>query len=224
MKFIKGQQEKQVKEIFQKLKDDVKLVFFTQELECQFCRETRQLLREITELSDGKITLDIYNFAIDKEKVQEYGVDKIPAIVVQGAKDYGIRFYGIPSGYEFTSLVSSIVAVSKNESGLSEETKSRLKELKEPIHIQTFVTVTCPYCPKAVELSHRLAIESDLIRADMVEAMEFPQLVQKYNVMSVPKTVVNDKLEFEGALPEKEYVDNILSVLNVKEQSEEKPT
>ncbi len=213
MSLIKKEQQDQLKEIFSKLENDVKLIFFTQEMECQYCTQTRELLNDIADLSNNKISVEIYDFISDKEVVEKYKIDKIPATVVEGQKDYGIRFYGIPAGYEFTSLIGTIMAVSKRESNLSEETKSALKQLKEPVHIQTFVTVTCPYCPKAVELSHRLAIESDLIMADMVESSEFPHLVQKYNVMSVPKVVINDKIVFEGALPEKEYVEKLMKIL-----------
>lgn len=213
MSLIKEAQQKQLKEIFSKLENNVKLIFFTQEMECQYCAQTRQLLTDVADLSNSKITVEVYDFLSDKDIVEKYKIDKIPATVVEGQKDYGIRFYGIPAGYEFTSLIGTIMAVSSGKSNLSEETKSALKKIKEPVHIQTFVTVTCPYCPKAVELSHRLAMESDLISADMVESSEFPHLVQKYNVMSVPKIIINDRIEFEGALPEKEYVENLMKIL-----------
>lgn len=213
MNLIKKEQQKQLKEIFDKLENNVKLIFFTQEMECQYCAQTRQLISDVADLSNSKISVEVYDFVSNKDIVEKYKIDKIPATVVEGQKDYGIRFYGIPAGYEFTSLIGTIMAVSKGESNLSEETKSALKKLKELVHIQTFVTVTCPYCPKAVELSHRLAMESDLITADMVESAEFPHLVQKYNVMSVPKIIINDKIEFEGALPEREYVENLMKIL-----------
>lgn len=213
MSLIKKEQQKQLKEIFDKLENNVKLIFFTQEMECQYCAQTRQLISDVADLSNSKISVEVYDFVSNKDIVEKYKINKIPAIVVEGQKDYGIRFYGIPAGYEFTSLIGITMAVSKGESNLSEETKSALKKLKEPVHIQTFVTVTCPYCPKAVELSHRLAMESDLITADMVESAEFPHLVQKYNVMSVPKIIINDKIEFEGALPEREYIENLMKIL-----------
>lgn len=209
MGFLKDAQQKQLKTLFEKLDNSVKLVFFTQEIECQFCRETGQLLGEIVSLSD-KITLETYNFALDKDKVERYKIDKIPAIVVEGQKDYGIRFYGIPAGYEFTSLINSIMAVSSGKSGLSKGTRSIVSQLKSPVHIQVFVTLTCPYCPKAVEMAHKLAIESDLITADMVESSEFPHLVHRYSVMAVPKVIINESIEFEGALPEKEFVENVM--------------
>ena len=119
----------------------VKLVNFTQALECQFCAETRQLVEEVATLSD-KIELEVHNFAIDKEKVEEYGVDKIPAIAILGEKDYGVRYYGIPSGYEFSSLIEDIIDVSKREVELLPVTKEVLAGITEPLHFQVFVTPT----------------------------------------------------------------------------------
>lgn len=185
----------------QTLAAPVKLLFFTQTIACQFCRETGQILEEVAALSD-KITLETYNFVTDKEVAERYGIDKIPATVVMSDKDYGIRFYGIPSGYEFTSLIEDIVAVSHGESGLADETIAALDTITEPIHLQVFVTPTCPYCPSAVRLAHSMAIASERVRADMVEAIEFPHLAHKYNVYGVPRTVINEETHLEGAAPE----------------------
>jgi len=211
MALIQESQQEQLKDRFKELDGNVKLIVFTQEMECQYCKETRQLMEEVAALSD-KIAVEVYDFVSDADKVEKYKIDKIPATVIEGEKDYGIRFYGIPVGYEFTSLIGGIIAVSKGESDLSEETKAALDELKDAVHIQVFVTLTCPYCPRAVEMAHRLAIESDLIAADMVESAEFPHLTQKYSVMAVPKVIVNEDIQFEGALPEKEFVENVMKV------------
>lgn len=188
------------------LVDPVKLVMFTQEFECQFCAETRQIVQEVAELSE-KISTEIYDFVGDKATADLFGVDKIPAILVLRMedgkdKDYGIRFYGIPSGYEFTSIIEDILDVSRGESGLQPKTREAIAEISEPVHLQVFVTPTCPYCPQAVRLAHRLAIESDLIKADMVEAIEFPHLSNKYHVHGVPRTVINETIHQEGAVPE----------------------
>ncbi|MCK5119172.1 MAG: thioredoxin family protein, partial [Candidatus Latescibacteria bacterium] len=107
MSLLKEKDREQVQKTFGKLTGNVRLVMFTQEIECPYCRETRELMQEIASLSD-KIIAEVYDFVSDKEKVEQYGIDKIPAIVVEGEKDYGIRFYGIPGGYEFTSLMEDI--------------------------------------------------------------------------------------------------------------------
>jgi len=185
----------------QTLVNPVKLVFFTQEIACQFCRETGQILEEVAELSD-KITVETYNFVTDKEVADRYGVDKIPATIVMGDVDYGIRFYGIPSGYEFTSLIEDVIDVSRGKTELLPETADALAQIEEPVHIQVFVTPTCPYCPSAVRMAHSLAIASENVRADMVEAIEFPHLANKYSVYGVPRTVINEETHLEGAAPE----------------------
>jgi glutaredoxin-like protein len=126
---------------FAGLVNPVKIINFTQTIECNYCGETRQIMEEVTSLSD-QISLEVYNFIEDKDKADAYGIDKIPATVVQGEKDTGIRFYGIPSGYEFMTLLDSISMVSKGESGLSEASKEQLATLTGPIHIQVFITPT----------------------------------------------------------------------------------
>jgi glutaredoxin-like protein len=194
------------KEFEANLVNPVKLVMFTQTMECQYCTETRQIVEEVAGLS-GKITPEILDFVVDQETAQRYAIDKIPAIAVLGTKDgqdkdYGVRFYGIPSGYEFTSLIEAVLAVSKGQSGLKPKTKKALAKIKVPVRIQVFVTPTCPYCTHAVHLAHQFAIESDLITADMVEAIEFPHLANKYHVQGVPRIVFGETVQQEGAVPE----------------------
>jgi glutaredoxin-like protein len=187
----------------------VTLVNFTQQLECQLCGKTRGLLDELVRLSD-KLSLEVYNFQLDKTEVSQYRVDKIPAIAVAGDKDYGIRFYGIPSGYEFVSLLGAVLHVSSGDSGLKPETLDQLGELDRPVHLQVFVTPTCPHCPRTVMLAHQLALASDLVTAAMVEATEFPQLVHRYGIRSVPHTVVNEEISIHGAMAEVDYVRQVV--------------
>lgn len=205
MALLNDQIRDQVRNEFNDLTGDVKLVLFTQKMECQYCSETRELAEELAALTD-KISIEVFDFEDDKEAVETYNIDKIPAMaIVKGGtepRDYGIRLYGIPSGYEFSTLLEDIVMVSSGESGLAEETKTELAQLTKPLHLQVFVTPTCPYCPRAVRLAHMMAMESDLVTGDMVEAIEFPHLSNKYNVMGVPRTVINEHAYLEGAAPE----------------------
>ena len=124
----------------------VKLVMFTQAaqaLECEMCAETRALVEEIAALAPaGKLTVEVKDFVADTAAVETYKVDKIPAIAIVGAKDHGIRYYGIPAGYEFSSLMDDIVTVSKGESGLAPATKAAVARINQPVHIQVYVTPT----------------------------------------------------------------------------------
>ena len=132
---------KAVAEQLAELNNSVKMIVFTQETECMYCKETRNLAEELSELSD-KISLEVYDFVADKEIADKYKIDKIPATIVMGEEDYGIRFFGIPSGYEFASLLQSVKMIGSGDSGLSEESRDFLKNLKQDLHFQVFVTPT----------------------------------------------------------------------------------
>jgi glutaredoxin-like protein len=196
-------------ELNEKMENAVKIVMFTQELECRFCSDTRQLIQEFATLND-KITVEVYDFMADADKVKEYGIDKIPALAIVGKKDYGVRIYGIPYGYEFQTLIEAVINVSRGRTDLSDNTKAILAEVKAPVHIQVFVTLTCPHCPVAAAIAHKLAVESDMVRADVIEAGEFPTLAQKYAILGVPKIVINEKVEFVGAFNEDLFAEHVL--------------
>jgi glutaredoxin-like protein len=201
----------QLKKIFDtKLEGEVKVIMFSQELECETCKDTKELVLELSELSP-KIKAEIYDFSKDREKVEEYSIDKIPAIALVGRRNYGIRFFGAPSGYEFMALIEDIGDVSKGKTNLSAQTKEKLNSIRKPVHIQVFTTPTCPYCPQDVRLAHQFAIENESIRADMVEVVEFPFLCQRYSVIGVPKVVINETTNFVGALPEERFLEYLLT-------------
>jgi len=216
MPLLNEEVKEQVKQQLVDLAGPVRLVMFTQDFECQYCAETRQLVQEVAQLSK-QIEAEIYDFVADEDKAEELGVDKIPAVAVVGEEDYGIRFYGIPSGYEFTSLLEAIRTAAAGKPDLSEETLDALSELSESVHIQVFVTPTCPYCPQAVVLGHQMAVASPMVRADMVEAQEFPYLTTKYQVMGVPRTVINESTHVEGAAPESMVLDKLQEALAAEE-------
>jgi alkyl hydroperoxide reductase subunit AhpF len=142
MPILKASDQEAVRQEFQRMQGPVKLVVFSQELvAADLCRQNEQLVREVAELDD-RISVEVLNPAIDRERTEAYGVDQVPAIVVEGARDYGIRFFGIPSGYEFSNLIDSIIVASSGEPALSEATKSSLAELTSDVHIKVFSTPT----------------------------------------------------------------------------------
>jgi glutaredoxin-like protein len=212
MTHIQEKDKEYLREEFSRMKQNVKLVCFTRKDSCQYCKMTCEILQELQELSE-KISLEIYDFDQDKARVESYKIDKVPAVVIEGDKDYGIRYFGIPAGHEFGSVIENIMDLSHKKTSLNEETKQALKKLGKPLHIQVFVTPACPYCPRAVRLAHQMAIESDQVRSDMVEATEFPQLSNHYEVSAVPKIIINDVVHFEGSLPERDYLKKVLEAL-----------
>lgn len=212
------------------LVDKVTLIHFTQEpsrlvlpdhlkgQECMFCKETKALLKEVCSLSE-KLELVLYDFSADADKAEDFNITKIPATLVTNERAKNLRFFGIPSGYEYMSLIEAVVDASKGTSGLKPETKEALKTLNTDIHMQTFVTPTCPYCTMSVRIAHQMALESPRITADMIEATEFPHLAQKYSVTGVPRTILNETVAIEGAVPEETFLNHILELVHPKKEA-----
>jgi alkyl hydroperoxide reductase subunit AhpF len=141
MALIRDEDAAQIRERLQQMVNPVKLVHFTQELNLELGPATLQLVKELVALSD-KLSLQVFNFLLDKQPVGAYGVDKVPATVIRNAKDFGIRFYGLPAGYEFPTLLDAILAVSKGDSGLLATSRKKLAQLAQPLHLEVFVTPT----------------------------------------------------------------------------------
>jgi glutaredoxin-like protein len=201
------------------IEEPVRLLFFTQTIGApETAMVARQVLDEIVGLSD-LLTLEEVNFILEQDRAREYGIEQIPAIVLlKGDQDTRIRFLGAPAGYEFMSLIEAVILAGTNDSGLTPDSRALVAEhVTAPLEIQVFVTPTCPHCPRAVTLAHRLAVESPFIRAFCIEATEFMELSRKFRVTGVPKTVVNDSIEILGALPEDQFVRAILQADAVDE-------
>jgi alkyl hydroperoxide reductase subunit AhpF len=142
MPILQARDEEAVRQEFQRIQGPVKLVVFSQELVAgDLCRQNEQLIREVAAL-DERITVEVLNPAIDRERAEGYGIDQVPATVVEGARDYGLRFLGIPSGYEFSNLIDSIIVASSGETGLSDATKTSLAGLTGDVTIKVFSTPT----------------------------------------------------------------------------------
>jgi glutaredoxin-like protein len=205
---ISDLEKESIKKKFVSVVNDVEIAVFSQEFECQFCKETRDLMLELGALSD-KIKITIYDFVKNGDEAIKYKIKKIPAIAITGKKDYGIRYYGVPGGYEFPAFVDDIIDVSKGTTTLPDNIRKKLADIKKPVHMQVFVSPTCPYCPKAARIAHQFAIENEFIRADIIEMTEFPYLVQRYRIMSTPHIVINEDTSFVGAQPPEMFVEQI---------------
>ncbi|RLF82540.1 glutaredoxin, partial [Thermococci archaeon] len=132
-------------EFFSKLINPVRLLVFIGKDHCQYCDQLKQLVEEISELSN-LVTYELHDFDSEKELAEKYRINIAPAVVItQGGKDLGVRYFGLPAGNEFGSFLEDIVDVSKGETDLLEETKEALKGINKDVQIYVFVTPTCPY-------------------------------------------------------------------------------
>ena len=183
----------------------VRLVFFEQSIGCETCAPTRRVLEEIVE-ENADVSLDVLNLVLDKEKAAEYAVDRVPAIVIAAPGRDRIRYYGAPLGNELPTLLATINMTATGETALTEQSRAQLRALSAPVALQVFFTPTCVYCPQMISLANQIAIESPLVTAVAIDATGFPDLVRRYNVNGVPKTVINGTTEIMGAMPEDQFV------------------
>lgn len=162
---------KDVRKALGDLPSPVTLTLFTKD-GCPTCGDLVQLVREMSEV-DPQIRARVLSFEREPAEAMSLGVEDAPAIAVTGTRDYGIRFYGTPGGFEFASFLDAIRSVSRGESSLPANLQKQLSSLEKPVRIRVFVTPSCPYCPQAVETANHIAMAADGVKAEMVEAMEF---------------------------------------------------
>jgi alkyl hydroperoxide reductase subunit AhpF len=145
-------QKEQVRKLFlENLDKPVTIILFTQREAslpvpggthvCETCAQTEEILRNISELN-SKLDLRIYDLVSEQVMARQYGIEEIPGIVLLGEKDYGIRYHGVPSGYEFAAVLQAIISVSRRRGELSDRTKRALARISHPVHAKIFVTPT----------------------------------------------------------------------------------
>ncbi len=195
----------------------------------EYSEWTESLLLELGDLSD-MIEVRVIDVKIDPEALEEFNVTRTPTILLDPRKGYKIRYMGAPLGYEAWAFVETIILLSRDESGLSERTKEILNSVRQfdhlnDVHIMTFVTPTCPYCPYQVLLANKFAIElRGILEADCIEAYENPDLADNYQVSAVPHNVIllredGDEVILDtsvGSQPEEKYAMDLLRSLRSK--------
>ncbi len=201
----------EIKKLFEEIKDEVKLIFVSKE-NCEYCPNISELVDELGSLS-SMIKVEKYDIN-NKEIVNKYKIDRAPVIIVDGKNKGLVRFFGIPSGHEFGPFLMTIIDASRGESKeLPNELIEQIKKIDKPLRMLVFITPSCPYCPHSVRIAHIMAIYNKNIFGDAVEAIEFNEWANKYSVRGVPKTVINDKISFEGAYPPDMVLKNIYDKL-----------
>lgn len=181
---------------------------------CPLCADAIALAEAVAEASD-RISLAVHDLRAEPVAAATYGVEHAPALAVLGphGDDPGIRFLGVPWGYELVALIQVMALLSAGDPALRPETRRALAGLAQDVVIKVFVTPTCPFCPRAALTAMQMALASPRVRADVVEVTEFPELALAYGVMGVPKIVVNDEVEVEGAVPEETFLQAVLGAV-----------
>lgn len=205
--------KQQVSQRFTDMKESVTIRVFSTKDHCLLCNEMLDLVEQVGKLSD-KITIKHCDCNENDPEMKKYGITDHPALAIEGDEDYGIRFYGVPAGKEFTTLIESIMLVSSKDPILAPEIKEMLKKLQKDINLKVFVTLQCPYCPAMVLRAHKLALASDKVSAEMIEASQFVELASKFDIFGVPNTIINNgKGSVEGLVTEDVLVKAIFQAL-----------
>jgi glutaredoxin-like protein len=211
MSIFRADEEERVRELLDALDRQVDLIVALGPEETplpgardiDFGAETERVVEGLAALSD-RVT-----FRVEDEPP---GFERYPAVaMLPDGKDVGLRYYGLPWGYELASLVGGVLEAGKTASSLAPESLERLASLDRDLAIDVFVTPTCPHCPPAVLLAYRAALASPRIRASAIESTEFPSLADAMDVWSVPRIVVNGRPHWDGTVSERVFVDRLLA-------------
>lgn len=190
------------------MKNPVRMVLFTSDVGCEACPGVRKLARAIKTHSP-KIALEEYDLVMDRDKTVQYGIRMVPAMVVQGEEGYTATFYGLIEDVFLGVLLDSILAISGKKEWFQEEIRNTLKLLARDVKIQVYVESDCPQCRPVAETAIGLALESKLIYTDIIIASDFPELIRKYEIKTLPKTIFGENLHMDGHVTESVFLEMI---------------
>jgi glutaredoxin-like protein len=216
----------------EELQGPVKIDFFTRRPapvfvpgreECAFCPQTGQLLEELARL-DGRIDLRVYELGSDRAREDRYGVVHVPTTVVRGSLNRPVVFLGIPGAELFPVLLETIIAASGNAPELPPAARRRLKRLKQPVGVRLFVLPDAPYCAELAMVAAMIALGSPHVRLEIVEAAEFPALVEEQGIAVVPTTLIAGRAKLAGLVNPDDLVEEIVKAAEPRALTREAPS
>jgi len=210
MSLFPPETEVQIREILTGLGKPVQIVFFIKADDCQTCPEQEKLLKELASFSD-KLSLKVHDMVLHGDEAMNYRINRAPATLIKDETDYGIRFYGLTAGHEFSSLLSTIWLVS-NGTNIHPQLGEMISSIGKPANINVMTTLTCPYCPQMVQAAHVMAYLNPLITAGAFDIAEYPDLDQRFKVTSVPMTIINDTGVLDGVVSMPELFMAVLRI------------
>jgi glutaredoxin-like protein len=191
------------------LEGRVRLVLFTARDGCLYCAQTGKLLEEVASLSD-RIELEVLDKDAERGRAEELEVETAPTTVVIASNGARLYFVGMPGGRQLKVLVEDIMDASSGQARLDKQVGAVIGQVRSKTVIKVFVTPFCPYSPQVVRSAHRFSMQNQLIRAEMIETIEFPEIVRRYGIVGVPRTVINEVVGFDGAPTEAAFAEKVL--------------
>ncbi len=197
------------------MKTPVRLILFTSDAGCELCPEAVNIARAIKARSP-KIALEMYDKVMDRDKAEQYRIKNVPAVIVQSANGRLVRFCGLIEDVFLKILLETIVYASEGKIWFPENIRRTLSHLERDVAIQVFVETDCSLCKPVAETAIGLAFESDLISSDVVIASDYPDLIKKYSIKTLPKTVFGPNLHMDGHVTESEFLEMIFEAEGVQ--------
>jgi alkyl hydroperoxide reductase subunit AhpF len=202
------------------LQGSVRLDFFGQKPRGMFvpgridnsaaCEDVRKLLHELAALN-FRISLTTHDIDDDPETAKVMGIERVPAIVLRGANDRPVRYFGNPRLRQFVTFVEAMLLVANGKANLQPETLKTLRRLRSDVSLKVFVSPACDHSPQAVVTALRLALESARIRLDVYDVAQFPDLIGRFYVAATPFTVFNDEYAIPGVIDEANLAEDVLA-------------
>jgi len=200
MQFFNEEATEQIKQKLSKMDKPVRFLLFVTEKDPKSTEVMESFLGEVSATND-KLSVEKIEVEKEKEKAKEFGIYAVPCFAVVAEENSKVLYYGMPLGHEFSTFLLDIVDISTGKPNIPGDLIKKVKEIDGPLHLQVFVSETCPHCPHAAKLAHDMAILNPKVQADVIDAAQFKPIAQAFRITSVPTTVVNKKIALRGAMP-----------------------
>jgi hypothetical protein len=193
----------------------VRLALFTSEKGCAACPDMLALAQAVKDHSN-KVAVEVYDMVMDRDKSQQYGITRVPSIVLQGGDGEAVTFCGRIEGGLLKILLDTIRSLSETDQWLPEDVRSVLKQLSHEVALQVFVDKDSPQCRPVAETAIALALENRYIIANIIVAEDFPELIKKHDIKELPLTIFGENLRKEGSASESEFLEMIFQAKGAK--------
>ena len=208
-KFLDDNIQNQLKDIFAKFDKKVKVVLI-KDPEIAKSIQMEEFLSEISSLSD-KIDFHSLNKNENLELEKKVDAERFPTIAFfdQDNNFKGIKFSTLPGGHELNSFILALYNIAGAGQKISEESKKKIDGISTPQKIKIGVTLSCSRCPESVQSAQRIAIENSNIDVEIIDVFTFPKFREKFEIMSVPAIIIDDKLVGFGQKNIEQFLDLI---------------
>lgn len=208
-KFLDDNIQNQLKDIFSKFDKTVKVVLI-KDPEIAKSIQMEEFLSEISSLSD-KIEFQSLNKNENLELEKKIDAERFPTIAFfdQDNNFKGVKFSTLPGGHELNSFILALYNIAGAGQKISEESKKKIDSISTPHRIKIGVTLSCSRCPESVQSAQRIAIENSNLDVEVIDVFTFPKFREKFEIMSVPAIIIDDKLAGFGQKNIEQFLDLI---------------